>query len=107
MRTWIWNILALLLLVRVSVGNAETCESLQYVSDVPLAFDIRAYDTITTFPGSLMGTCSDRCLRDPLCLAVEVCESGGTKHCRLVRGWTPGYIGVTGTEKCQQYIVVS
>lgn len=105
MRTRIWNIVALMLLVAVSVSKAETCESLLYESDVPLAFNIRAYETITTFPGSLMGTCSDRCLRDPSCLAVEICESGGTKYCRLVRGWTPGYLGVTGTETCKQYAV--
>uniref|UniRef100_A0A8W8M597 MAM domain-containing protein n=1 Tax=Magallana gigas TaxID=29159 RepID=A0A8W8M597_MAGGI len=69
MRTRIWNIVALKLLVAVSVSKAEICESLLYESDVPLAFDTRAYETITTFPGSLIGTCSDRCLRDPSCLA--------------------------------------
>lgn len=77
MRTRIWNIVALKLLVAVSVSKAEICESLLYESDVPLAFDTRAYETITTFPGSLIGTCSDRCLRDPSCLAVEICESRG------------------------------
>lgn len=105
MRAWIWNILTILLLVALSMIKAETCESLLYEADVPLDFTTRAFETITTFPGSLMGTCSDRCLRNPSCLAVEICESAGTKYCRLVQGWTPEYYGTTGTQTCQQYAV--
>ena len=95
-----------LLFIAFSVCQAEVCENLFYERDVPFTFDVRTMETITTFPGAVMGTCSEKCLLDRDCAAVEICESGGSEYCRLVRGWGPGYYPPDNGQSCQQYQVV-
>ncbi|XP_062595882.1 MAM domain-containing glycosylphosphatidylinositol anchor protein 1-like [Saccostrea cucullata] len=85
--------------------KAEDCTSLLYDKDVPEAFNTRTYETITTFPGSVIGHCSGRCLGNLECQAVEVCESGGAEYCRFVKGWDPTFTDSGSGGTCQQYRV--
>ncbi|XP_061186891.1 MAM domain-containing glycosylphosphatidylinositol anchor protein 1-like [Saccostrea echinata] len=105
MRALSTNLLPLFFLSVLFSCKAEDCTSLLYDKDVPQDFNSRTYETITVFPGSVIGHCSSRCLDNLECQAVEVCKSGGAEYCRFVKGWDPTFIASDSGETCQQYKV--
>ncbi|XP_061186893.1 MAM and LDL-receptor class A domain-containing protein 2-like [Saccostrea echinata] len=89
-----------------SFVKANNCHhSLSFYGYVPKAFDMHVFKTITTFPYSMMVTCSNKCVDNPECRAMDVCDSDDDKYCRLVRSLNLTFTSPDDGQTCKRYKV--
>ncbi|XP_062595881.1 MAM and LDL-receptor class A domain-containing protein 1-like [Saccostrea cucullata] len=86
-------------------SSGDNCQSLYYDGEVPKSSDLYVFETITTFPYSMMAFCTNRCVDNLECLAVDICDSNGEKSCRLVRFLKLNLTTTDSSKTCRRYKV--